>query len=379
MDQPENTMAPPSEPACDPQAEQPCDPQAENEIKDEDTYVGPDGNRYPKASVAVDRAREFTQRMLQKAREERAKEQACKAGAEGNPEAPKEPHKRSVVLDRDVEVYVYATAVDVWNDKPKFGPARFNRNLYKLAEGLENLAKIHKDCFVTIWNVENEQLSEPPAEGEKRYRSRALPSVSSMIGRRVQSEGEPNDGFNSPEERDLANLYSGDHPTLPDTAYPIEVAKNVCLELLVPDQDIVLRIRALCAEASVRSNLDCATFTAVFGGRAVGFNYATDSKAIPAESLVQLFEASRGYSGMLHDTIKTANPKVVFPSDERRAEELRLIEEGRKAIRMKQTLLKTPEREIVLPASVAGSTMGADGVARPPEPTTIVSLDGPGK
>ena len=347
------------------------EPQAPAEEKD--SYVGPDGKTYLRAPVAAEKAREFAMNMLKKAREEKAKAEAEDPAEEVPAEPPDDkPKPRNVVLDRDVEVYVYESAVDAWNDKPKFGPARFNRNLYKLAEGLENIGKQHPNCFVRIWNVENPQLSDELQKGQGRYRARALPSVPSMIGRRVQADGEPHDGFNNSEERDLANLYSGDHPTLPDDVYPTEIAKNICLQLVIPDEQFVIRIRALCAEASVRGNLDCATFTAVFGGKAVGFNYATDSKSIAPDSLVQLFEASRAYSGMMHDTIKSANPYIVFPSDERRAEELRLIQAGKDAIAGK---LVKKDPEIVLPGSVAGSTVGKDGVARPPEPTTIVSLN----
>ena len=337
---------------------------------DKDSYVGPDGKTYLRAPVAAEKAREFTMHMIQKAKEERAKAEAA-AKAVADPAEPVEsakgqPKPRNVTLDRDVEVYVYESGPDAWNEKPAFGPARFNRNLYRLAEGLENLAKQHPRSFVRVWNVENPQLSDELQEGQRRYRARALPKVSDIVA--VDPTGDPKgDGA-----KELLNLYSGEHPTLPDDVYPIEIAKNICLQLVVPDEQFVLRIRAICAEASVRGNLDCSTFTAVFGGKAVGFNYATDSKAIPAESLVQLFEASRAYSGMLHDTIKTANPDVVFPSDVRREEELRLIQAGKDALSGK---LVRKEPEIVLPASVAGSRMGEDGIARPPEPTTVVSLN----
>ena len=335
------------------------EPQAPAEEKD--SYVGPDGKTYLRAPVAAEKAREFAMNMLKKAREEKAKAEAKDPAEEVPAELPDDkPKPRNVVLDRDVEVYVYASGVDAWNDKPKFGPARFNRNLYKLAEGLENIGKQHPNCFVRVWNVENPQLSDELQKGQGRYRARALPKVLDLIPRE------------QPVAKDIYELYAGEHPTLPDDVYPTELAKNVCLQLVIPDEQFVIRIRALCAEASVRGNLDCATFTAVFGGKAVGFNYATDSKSIAPDSLVQLFEASRAYSGMMHDTIKSANPDIVFPSDERRAEELRLIQAGKDAIAGK---LVKKDPEIVLPGSVAGSTVGKDGVARPPEPTTIVSLN----
>ena len=333
---------------------------------DKDSYVGPDGKTYLRAPVAVKKACEFASLMAKKAMEEKEKAEAAKSlQKDGAPDNAKKA--RNVTLDRDVEVYVYASGPDAWNEKPAFGPARFNRNLYRLAEGLDNLAKKHPRSFVRVWNVENPQLSDELKEGQSRYRSRALPKVSDIVAVDL-STGDPE----GDDAKELLDLYRGEHPTLPDDVYPIEIAKNICLQLVVPDEQFVLRIRAICSEASVRGNLDCSTFTAVFGGKAVGFNYATDSKAIPAESLVQLFEVSRAYSGMLHDTIKAANPNVVFPSDVRREEELRLIQAGKDAIAGK---LVRKEPEIILPGSVAGSTVGDDGVARPPEPTTIVSLD----
>lgn len=161
---------------------------------------------------------------------------------------------------------------------------RVGRNVHSLAAFLRGL---DPGDVVGMFLVEDEERSDPPAEGERRSRMNLLPPVKDRDGNEIPS----------------------DRMTVVDALERVMAA-------VTPDQDVMLGFHSLFDTASARSRFECASIVAVFNGKPAGFSIINQYSDVPASSCSLMYEACRSQAERMKSELRKLVPGIRFSDDE---------------------------------------------------------------
>ena len=164
------------------------------------------------------------------------------------------------------------------------GEWRVGRNASNMVEFLKS--NFSNDQVVGLFLVEDEDSSDPPPEGEERLRMPLFPDAD-----------------------------AGDGSKVPMSRMRVQDAISALVSAVTPDPDIVRQFRMDCEMATIRSGMDCAILTFVFGGRPAGFVFLNSCKDVPVSSLGTLYEAARSQVDRMKREFRELAPGIVFSDD----------------------------------------------------------------
>lgn len=157
------------------------------------------------------------------------------------------------------------------------------RNTYTLSLRLK---EYDPNAVIGIYLVEDEEQSDPPAEGEARQMMPLFPAETDKDGNRVPV----------------------DRMTVVDALSRLAAATT-------PDQAILARLHQDCDRASATSHYDCGVYTMVFGGKPCGFAYLNSCRDVPASSLALLYETAKSQVASLKESLRKIAPGIRFSDD----------------------------------------------------------------
>lgn len=164
------------------------------------------------------------------------------------------------------------------------GSWEVGRNVHSMIEFLRT--HFDGEQVVGIYLVEDEEASDPPAEGEDRMRSPLVPPTTDKDG----------------------NVENHERMKVKD-------AVSSLVSAITPDVDVVRQFRMDCDMATVRSGMDCAILTFVFAGRPAGFIFLNACKDVPVSSLGTLYEAAKSQVDRMRREFRELAPGIRFSDD----------------------------------------------------------------
>lgn len=185
---------------------------------------------------------------------------------------------------RRVYVSPKALVVKYAGDGSEEGSWMVGRNVLNLVEFMR--ANLAMDDAVGIYLVEDEERSDPPAEGEARNRMNLIPDSADKDGNRETH-----------------------------SRMRVSDAISMLLSIVTPAPDIVHQFQMDCDMATVRSDMDCAIVTMVFGGKPAGFVFIGSCRDVPVASLGTLYEAAKSQVDRMRGEFRKMAPSIRFSDD----------------------------------------------------------------
>ena len=157
------------------------------------------------------------------------------------------------------------------------------RNTYTLTLKLK---EYDPEAYVGIYLIEDEERSDPPPEGEKRYAMPLLPPEVDKDGNQVPSE----------------------KVKVVDAIARLAAATT-------PDKIVLAKLHQHCDHASATSHYDCGVYTMVFEGKPCGFAYLNSCREVPVSSLALLYETAKSQVEALKESLRKIAPSIKFSDD----------------------------------------------------------------
>lgn len=185
---------------------------------------------------------------------------------------------------KDRNVFISSKAlVRTYKDDGSFEDRMVPRNVYTLAAALREMDPADT---IGIYLVEDEEQSDPPAEGENRL---AMP----LFPPDVDKDG---------------NKVPVDRMTVVDALARVTAT-------ISPDQAILAKLHQECDRASAVSHYDCGVYTMIFGGKPCGFAYVNSCRDVPVASLAMLYETAKSQVESLKESLRKLAPDIRFSDD----------------------------------------------------------------